>query len=196
MDLGIDFRKLVRDDNNSGYKSTCANEEIVDGTGSLRTGQLAHELSTKGFWVGGPGLGRIWPGLVPVGQPRSCMGRAWAAPGASRPWAASLVPRLGCWPGSPELAGGRAGRRRGWPEKKRRRKKEGKRKKKRREKRKERVSGEGERRGRKKKKRGSGFNFELKSRLYSASGFSYKHVKLPIYPFTTRNVRILHNPSC
>ena len=82
------------------------------------------------------------PGLRLV---RRALGRV---PGASRAWAAHLVSRLvlrlGCWPGSPELAGGRAGWRRGWPEKKRRRKKEGKRKKKK-EKRKERVSSERER---------------------------------------------------
>ena len=83
----------MRDNNDSGYKSTCANEEIVDGTGSPRTGQLAHELSTKGFWVGGPGLGRIWPGLAGSG-----------------------------WPDSPKLAGAAADRRRERKEKRRGRK--------------------------------------------------------------------------
>ena len=102
----------MRDDNDSGYKSTSANEEIVDGTGSPRTGQLAHKLSTKGFWVGGldwAGSGLGWCLLAGLGRAWVC--RAWSA-------------RLGASPGSPEqlLIGGEKGKRRGEEERKERKK--------------------------------------------------------------------------
>ena len=99
--LGINFRKLVRDDNDSDYKSTCANEETIDETRLPRTRELAYELSAKWAWAVGPGLGRIWPGLRLVC--RACLVRA--------------VP--GCWPGA-----GRRGRgkRRGRKRRRRRRK--------------------------------------------------------------------------
>ena len=41
-DLEIDFQKLVRDKNDSGYKSMYANEETVDETGLSRTRELAY----------------------------------------------------------------------------------------------------------------------------------------------------------
>ena len=64
MDLGINFRKLVRDDNDSDYKSTYANEETVDETGLPRTKELAYELSAEWVRANWSGLGRIWPGLA------------------------------------------------------------------------------------------------------------------------------------
>ena len=201
MDLEINFRKFVRDANSSGYKSTCANEEIADETGLPRMRKLAHELFAKWVRAGGPGLGRIRPGLAgsDLGWCLPAdLGHAWAPPGASRArpraWcvarlgvAPSAVP--GCWPGSPELAGGRAGQRRKGEERKRK-------KKKRREKR---VSGEGERRGRKKKKRGSGF-FGLKSRIYSVRVFrkntrSYRFTIYEIYGYHTMKPTIQSNPK-
>ena len=107
-DLKTNFRKLVRDDNGSGYKSTYANEKIVDETELPRTREHAYELSAKWVWVGGPGLGQIWPRLVLVGLPGSRLGRAWCV--------ARLVLRLvrapRCWPSSTEFVGAAAGRRR------------------------------------------------------------------------------------
>ena len=52
----------MRDDNGSGYKSTCGNEKTVDETGLSRMRELVYELSTKWTWFVGPGLGRIEPG--------------------------------------------------------------------------------------------------------------------------------------
>ena len=70
----------MREDNNSGYKSTCANEEIIDGTGSPCERELAYELTTKGFGL----LGLDWAGICRsawVGPKPRALGRA---PGASR----------------------------------------------------------------------------------------------------------------
>ena len=62
----------MRDDNDSGYKSTCANKETVDETGLPRTRELAYELSARWVRAGEPGLGWIWPGLghPDLGWPR------------------------------------------------------------------------------------------------------------------------------
>ena len=110
--LEINFQKLVRDDNGSGYKSTCANEETVDETGLLRTRELAYKLSAKWAWAVGPGLGRIWPGLASTGRPGSSeLGCTWYV----AHWVACLVLRLGralgCWPGATPFAGAAVGRR-------------------------------------------------------------------------------------
>ena len=115
-DLGIDFRKFVCNENDSGYKSTCANEETVDKTGLPRTRELAYELSARRVRAGGPGLGWIWPGLVPAGRPGSRLGLVrWAAPGC-----VAWVRRS-----SPEwlLTGGEKGKRKGEEERKERREK-------------------------------------------------------------------------
>ena len=119
----------MRDNNGSGYKSTCVNEETVDETGLPRKRELAYELSAKWVWAGRPGLGRIWHGLVPAG----CLGRAWAAR-----LDASLV-RLS----SPELL--LAGGEKGEEKRRERRKKRKKEEKKRREKREIREKKRGER---------------------------------------------------
>ena len=47
--------KARAEDNGSGYKSTCANEEAIDETGSPRKRELAYELSAKGFGLSGLG---------------------------------------------------------------------------------------------------------------------------------------------
>ena len=84
----------MRDDNDNGYKSTCANEETVDETGLPPTKELAYELSAEWVQANWPGLGRIWPGLV-----GSSLG--WCLPAdLGRAWAARLVRRAsGYWPG-------------------------------------------------------------------------------------------------
>ena len=56
MDLGINFRKFVRDDNGSGYKSTCANEETIDETGLSRTRELIREMGSGCLAWAGPNL--------------------------------------------------------------------------------------------------------------------------------------------
>ena len=43
-DLGIDFRKLVYEDNDSGYKSVCTNEKTVDDKGSLRGKEFVYVI--------------------------------------------------------------------------------------------------------------------------------------------------------
>ena len=119
-DLGIDFRKFVRDDNDSDYKSTCANEETVDETGLPRTRELAYELSARRVRAGGSGLGWIWPGMAGFGL-------GWCLPVAPGPRA--WVRRLGrvAWVrrSSPEwlLTEGEKGKRRGEEEKEERREK-------------------------------------------------------------------------
>ena len=86
MNLGIDFRKLMCEDNGSGYKSTCANEENVDETGSPRRRELAYELTLRGFGLSGLDLAwvcRNWPGLVLADR----AGRTWGrTPGVARAW--------------------------------------------------------------------------------------------------------------
>ena len=77
----------MRDDNDSGYKSTCANEKTVDETGLPRTRELAYELSTRWVRASRPGLGWIWPGLA----------------GSSLGW---VTP---AWPGLIDLTGVRSG---------------------------------------------------------------------------------------
>ena len=52
-DLGINFRKLVRNDNGSGYKSTCVNEETVDETGFSLETEIAYKQTTKEFGLSG-----------------------------------------------------------------------------------------------------------------------------------------------
>ena len=129
-DLGINFRKLVCDDNDRSYKSTCANEKTVDETGSTRIKELAYELSTKEVRAVGPGLGRIGLGSVESGlawspQPglatlawlvRGLAGRTACAPSwaAARAGSQGSNARLvGLVLGLPEvLAGGGAGQRR------------------------------------------------------------------------------------
>ena len=163
MDLGIDFRNLVREDNGSGYKSTSANEKIVDEMGSLRTRELAYELSTKRVWVVGPGVDRIDPGSTGSGLVWVTSARtSHAGLAGMRPvCAAGLL----CWlgHGAPALCWSAWcwACRRCWPEemlvegKKRReekeRKKERRRKKEKKERRRERLVREREKRGRRKR---------------------------------------------
>ena len=65
-DFRIDFRKLVCEDNNSGYESTCANEGIVDEKRLPRKRKLVHELKRKGTelldlgWRPSVDLGHAW----------------------------------------------------------------------------------------------------------------------------------------
>ena len=69
-DLEINFRKLVCEDNGSGYKSTCANKETVDETRSSQERELAYELTTKGFGLSGldwAGSGLGWRPPVGLG---------------------------------------------------------------------------------------------------------------------------------
>ena len=80
-DLEIDFRKLVCEDNDSGYKSMCVNEKIVDEKRSLRRRELAHELNREGSGLTGlagarglllccsHGLGSSWSSIGLV-EPR------------------------------------------------------------------------------------------------------------------------------
>ena len=102
-DLGINFRKLVRDSNGSGYKSTWANKKTVDETGLPREMELAYELTTKEFRLSDLDWARSGLGWHPsVG-----LGRAWAT--RTRP---RLVRRaLGCWPDAVSFAGAAIGRR-------------------------------------------------------------------------------------
>ena len=97
----------MRDDNGSGYKSTCANEKTVDEMGLPRMRELAYELSAKWAWAVGPGLGRILPGLAESGfgwHPSAGLGRAWDAHWAARlcrPWVLACccaIRRSSCWP--------------------------------------------------------------------------------------------------
>ena len=69
-------------------------------------------------------------------------------------------------------------------EEKKKKERRKKKKERRREEKRERVSGEGEIR----EKKELGISFGLKSRLYSVSSFSYKHAKLSIYPFMTKEM--------
>ena len=98
----------MRKDNGSGYKSTCANEETVDKTGSPRTRELTYELSTKGFGLSG----LDWVGFGLGWRPLS----AWVAPGVSRArpraWCMSRLGAGLVLPRSPEqlLAGEEEGR--------------------------------------------------------------------------------------
>ena len=123
-DLGINFRKLVCDDNGSSYKSTCANEETVDKTGFPQIRELAYELSTKWVWA----LGLGWPDLTWTGVLRP----AWVASELRALGCAWCVARLGAGlvlHRSPEqlLAGkeeGREKRRKGKKKKEKRKKKE------------------------------------------------------------------------
>ena len=48
MDLGIDFRKLECEDNDNGYKSTCANEKTIDEKRLSQGGKLGYELKCGG----------------------------------------------------------------------------------------------------------------------------------------------------
>ena len=127
-----------------------------------------------------------WTGLI---------GLAGARPGLVRGLlrAAYSLRKLGCGGFDARLVGlGWARRRSCWSEKKRRRKKERerKRKKKRREKReKERECRVRERKREKEKELGI-FWVEI-SNIYIVSGFSYKHVNLPIYPL--RDIRLSHS---
>ena len=147
----------MRDDNDSGYKSTCANEETVDETGLPRTRQLAYELSTKWVWLAGLG----WPDLAWVGV---CLS-AWVAPG-SRAWVPRLVRTPGFWPGSSEFTGAVAGRKREGG----REEKEGRKERKKRE---EGDLGEEEKRVRKRKRIWMlGFS-EIETRLYNVSNYSF-----------------------
>ena len=151
----------MRDDNDSGYKSTCANEKTVYETGSSRTGQLAYELSTKWAWTG--------PDLAWAGACRS----AWVAPGALCTEPRAWVPRA--W--SVRLGAGLVRRSCCWPEerrKKRREKKKGRieRKKERREKEKRDLGKEEKRERKRKRIRVLGFS-KVETRLYSVSGFSF-----------------------
>ena len=52
-DLGIDFRKLVCDDNNSGFELAYTNEVTIDGKRSPRGRWLANELERSGSWLAG-----------------------------------------------------------------------------------------------------------------------------------------------
>ena len=135
---------------------------------SSRTSCPRSEFGLSGLDWAGSSLGR--PDLAWSGSPwpgSALLVRGLYALAAVRGLAAA---RLGCGTG---LAGGR--------KKKRKRKKEEERREKRER---EREAGEGEREKREEKKKSSGF-FGLKSRIYSVSGFSYKHVKFSIYPFKT-----------
>ena len=58
----------MREDNGSGYKLTCANEEAVDETGSSRKRELVYELSAKGFGLSGLG----WHPSVDLGRLVRC----------------------------------------------------------------------------------------------------------------------------
>ena len=72
-DLEIDFQKFVRNENDSGYKSTCANEETVDETRLPRMRELAYELSARRVGAGGldwVGSGLGWPDLAWAGACR------------------------------------------------------------------------------------------------------------------------------
>ena len=80
----------MREDNGSGYKSTCANEETVDETGLSRERELAYELTTKGFGLSGLDWARFGLGWrLSVG-----LGLAWAAHARPRLGRAPM-PRLG-----------------------------------------------------------------------------------------------------
>ena len=140
-DLGINFRKLVRDDNGSSFKSTCVNEETVDEMGSPRERELAYKLSTRGSGLSdrtGPNLawaGWIWPGLGHLGLDRP------RRPG----WRAACYCTTGLlglrrWAGRPgaRLVGDRAGRKRSWSEEERREKEKERRRRRQKKKRKKR----------------------------------------------------------
>ena len=83
----------MRDDNGSGYKSTCANEETIDETGLPRMKELAYELSAEWVRANWLGLGQIWARL---GHPdlaeRAACARNWLltswATGSSAGWSA------------------------------------------------------------------------------------------------------------
>ena len=80
--LGIDFRKFMSDDNDSGYKSTYANERTVDEKGSPRGKELAHELEREG--IGLKGLGWAKSGLGR--RSLTWLGCVWGlAPGSTAP---------------------------------------------------------------------------------------------------------------
>ena len=63
-DLEINFRKLVRDDNGSGYKSTGANEKTVDRMKVVAGKRARVRAVDERVWAFGTGLSRIWPGLA------------------------------------------------------------------------------------------------------------------------------------
>ena len=77
-ELEINFWKLVCEDYGSGYKSTCANEEIVEEKGSPRRRKLVYELEREGiglFDLGWAESGLGWRPLVGLG--RTWVPRAW-----------------------------------------------------------------------------------------------------------------------
>ena len=85
--LGIDFRKFVCDNNDSGYKSTCVNEVTIDGKRSPRGRELAHELEREGFGL--TGLGWVEYGLGWSRRPGwrarlGCCGRRLGRPSPCR----------------------------------------------------------------------------------------------------------------
>ena len=84
----------MRDDNGSGYKSTCVNKETVNEMGLSRTRELAYELSTKWVWAIGPRLGQI--GLGSVGSGLVWVTSAWIDLARRAVW---LLRRLGCCAG-------------------------------------------------------------------------------------------------
>ena len=59
MDLEIDFRKLVCDDNDNGFELAYANKVTIDGKRSPRGNGFMYESKQSEAWVLWSELGRI-----------------------------------------------------------------------------------------------------------------------------------------